>query len=100
MPVFVIGNAPSYGGCDWPTDANSATPVAVGDRVVGVDLITSEHVSGTVSAVTFVFDGERMTGHAVVEDPDGTRHDLGDMPVLVGPFAGLADAFQEQPCAQ
>ena len=100
MPVFVIGNAPSYGGCDWPTDANSATPVAVGDRVVGVDLITSEHVSGTVSAVTFVFDGERMTGHAVVEDPDGTRHDLGDMPVLVGPFADLADAFQEQPCAQ
>lgn len=100
MPVFVIGNAPSYGGCDWPTDANSTTPVAVGDRVVGVDLITSEHVSGTVSAVTFVFDGERMTGHAVVEDPDGTRHDLGDMPVLVGPFADLADAFQEQPCAQ
>lgn len=100
MPVFVIGNAPSYGGCDWPTDANSATAVAVGDRVVGVDLITSEHVSGTVSAVTFVFDGERMTGHAVVEDPDGTRHDLGDRPVLVGPFADLADSFQEQPCAQ
>ena len=100
MPMFVIGNAPSYGGCDWPTDANSCTPVAVGDRVVGVDLITSEHVSGDVSAVTFVFDGECMTAHAVVEDMDGTRHDLGDRPVLVGPFAALADSFQEQPCAQ
>ena len=94
MPAFVIGNTPSYGGCDWPTDANSTTAVAVGDRVVGIDLITSERVSGVVSAVTFVFDGERMTGHAVVEDPDGTRHDHGDRPVLVGPFASLADELE------
>lgn len=94
MPAFVIGNAPSYGGCDWPTDANSCTPVAVGDMVAGVDLVTSERVSGSVSAVTFVFDGECMTAHAVVEDPDGTRHDLGDRPVLVGPFASLADELE------
>lgn len=93
MPAFIIGGAPSYGGCDWPTDANSGTPVSIGDEVSGTDLVTCERASGIVSAVTFVFDGAGMTAHAVVEDADGTRHDMGDRPVLVGPFSDMADAM-------